>query len=103
MIQEFWIISVHVYGSLLFTYNFSLKIRCCRLWIMDCTIGRGASGLLLHLRIIDLRIGGEAPSVLSFLKSDLSFQMPPVLPTAVCKYCRHEDTSVCTGSFFSHW
>ena len=41
--------------------------------------------------------------MLSFLKSDLSFQMPPDLPAAVCEYCRHEDTSVCTGSFFSDW
>ena len=41
--------------------------------------------------------------MLNFLKSDLSFQMPPILPAAVCEYCRHEDTSVCTGSFISDW
>ena len=38
--------------------------------------------------------------MLSFLKSALSFQIPPVLPAAACEYCRHEDTSMCTGFFF---
>ena len=38
--------------------------------------------------------------MLSFQKSALSFQIPLDLPAAVCEYCQHEDTPVCTGSFF---